>query len=132
MTGHWLLARAGKSVCVLEQGEDLQRRLEDSTKPPFDQSPHNEFQYRMRRPDFKRRPRGDYNTFRRTDQTVARPFKNGWTGSALGGGGVIWGSWAFRPLPIDLKLRSHFRCMGSIEHLDSNGYTERLSEKSVA
>jgi choline dehydrogenase-like flavoprotein len=124
----WLLARSGASVCVIEQGEDLKRRLMDSGKnhplnPVFNRGSHDEYQYRWRRPDFKRRPRGDYNTFRRTERGTARPFKNGWTGSVLGGGGVIWGTWSFRPLPVDLRLKSHYRTMGSLEYLASNGYT---------
>lgn len=124
----WMLAKAGASVLILEQGEDLFNRLQDSKqdKPElgsFNTAPHNEYQYRWRRPDFKRRPRGDYNTFRRQANESARPFKNGWTGSVVGGGGVVWGTWAFRPLPIDLRLGSHYKNTSHFDTLASQGYS---------
>ncbi len=112
----WMLAKAGHSVQLLEQGSDLAAR--EFSKPAqlvdpagFNSATHNEFRYRTERPDPKRRPRGDYNTFRRNDADVARPFGNGWTGSVLGGGSVIWGTWAFRGLPADFELKRVFEAL---------------------
>ncbi len=98
----WLLAKAGYDVLLLEQGPDFAAEHRDSTKD-FDPALHDEFFFRLRKPDPKRRLRGDYNTFMdRTSATAtALPFNGGWTGSVLGGGSVLWGTWSFRPLPID-------------------------------
>src|SRR5215210_2089101 len=106
----WLLAKAGYSITLLEQGPDL---ADSQFKNPprsgdpagFNSGPHDEYFFRWKRPDPKRRPRGDYNTFRRHEEETAKPTKNGWTGSVLGGGSVIWGTWSYRALPVDLKLK---------------------------
>jgi len=105
----WVLAKAnaGFHVVVLEMGADWARPLEQDM-PPFspppgeepvdypeklyNPSPHDEYRFRIGRPELKRRPRGDYNTFRKTAQEDAKPFGLGWTASMLGGGSVIWGA----------------------------------------
>lgn len=127
----WLLAKAGFSVVLLEQGRDIAKeefeppkKIQDLTDPlGFDRRPHDEFKYRVKRPDAKRRLRGDYNTFRRREKNQARPFRNGWTGSVLGGGSVIWGTWAFRALPIDFALKTMFEKLGQARELVNWGYT---------
>jgi choline dehydrogenase-like flavoprotein len=120
----WLLAKAGFEVVVLEQGADLAKPLEEGDRP-FDSSLHDEYRFRLQRPDPKRRIRGDYNTFRDLDKSdPAKPFKEGWTGSVLGGGSVIWGTWAFRALPIDFRLRTHFQVNGNLDKLEKEwGYS---------
>lgn len=119
----WILARAGYKVTLLEQGDDLAdsqfSKTANGIDPEgFDRGPHDEFFFRVKRPDPKRRLRGDYNTFRRTSAETAKPFKNGWTGSTLGGGSVIWGTWAYRALPIDYKLATTFKHMGMLNRIN--------------
>src|SRR2546427_9814669 len=118
----WLLAKAGFSVVVLEQGPDIAEVL-DETRLPYDPTVHDEYRFRLQRPDSKRRPRGDYNTFRNTATDDAKPFVNGWTGSVLGGGSVIWGTWSFRALPIDFRLAMHFRANKQLDKLIQDGYS---------
>src|ERR1041385_462176 len=87
----WLLAKAGFSVTILELGPDLAAPLDDPTtgaskgaedpRHRFIPISHDEYRFRLERPDPKRRPRGDYNTFRKTADVVAKPFGGGWTGS---------------------------------------------------
>jgi len=119
----WLLAKAGFDVLLLEQGPNFAKERRDPTKD-FDPSVHDEFLFRLKKPDPKRRPRGDYNTFLERDKDAAsKPFQNGWTGSVLGGGSVLWGTWAFRALPIDFKLKSHFEHTGQLAGLTAAGYS---------
>ncbi len=134
----WLLAKAGFRVVVLELGADWARPLEKDLspyvpppgkKPPLDYDgrrfnplPHDEYRFRIERPELKRRARGDYNTFRTSDQVDAKPFGLGWTASMLGGGSVIWGAWSFRALPIDYKLATHFANTGQLQQLQQWGY----------
>lgn len=119
----WVLARAGYDVTVLEQGPDFAANHRDPKKP-FDPSIHNEAFYRLGKPDPKRRLRGDYNTFmERGSGTPAKPFNGGWTGSVLGGGSVLWGTWSFRALPIDFKLRTLFEKTGQLAGLEADGYS---------
>src|SRR5262249_48445508 len=40
----------------------------------------------------------------------------------LGGGSIIWGTWSFRALPIDFRLRTHFQRTGQLDWLEQNGY----------
>ena len=127
----WVLAKAGFKVVVLEQGADWYQRLSDdldlaAVDPHngrrYSASSHDEYRFRIERPEFKRRLRGDYNTFRRREGHTAEPFYAGWTGSMLGGGSVIWGAWAFRALPIDFVLGQHFRATGQDRQLRAWGY----------
>jgi choline dehydrogenase-like flavoprotein len=122
----WLLGKAGHQVTLLEQGPDLFRA--EFKKPPgkgdpdgFNRAPHDEYKYRAAKPDPKRRLRGDYNTFRRSPGDVAKPFKNGWTGTLLGGGGAIWGTWAYRALPVDFALATVFKNLNSNSLDELNG-----------
>src|SRR5712692_164819 len=117
----WLLAKAGFSVVVLEQGPDIGEALDSGTER-YNPIQHDEYRYRLQRPDPKRRLRGDYNTFRKTATDDAKPFPNGWTGSVLGGGSVIWGTWSFRALPIDFRLATHFRANQQPDKLVQDGY----------
>src|SRR2546425_3705741 len=71
----WLLAKAGFKVLVLEQGPDFAKDLEDGPLL-FNPREHDEYRYRLRRPDPKRRLRGDYNTFRTQGNPTAKPFGN--------------------------------------------------------
>jgi choline dehydrogenase-like flavoprotein len=121
----WLLARAGFSVVLLEQGPDFTKRYADDLPPDgeFDPKVHDEYLFRLGRPDPKRRRRGDYCTFRPSDGFAAQPFVNGWTGSVLGGGSVLWGTWSFRALPIDFMLQTHFKATGQFQDLTSWGYS---------
>lgn len=134
----WVLAKAGFRVVVLEVGADWAQPLEDNQPPyvpppaedPTDYDPkrynpypHDEYRFRIERPELKRRPRGDYNTFRKSHQDEAKPFGLGWTGSQLGGGSVIWGAWSFRALPIDYKLATHFTKTGQLQQLKTWGYS---------
>jgi len=127
----WVLAKAGFKVVVLEQGTDWYERLHDDldlakvdkhNQRLYNASSHDENRFRIERPEFKRRLRGDYNTFRRRDDHVAEPFYAGWTGSMLGGGSVIWGAWAFRALPIDFVLGQHYEATGQARQLKEWGY----------
>lgn len=118
----WMLAKAGRRVVLLEQGSDWYRPLLAGNQS-FDPSTHDEYRFRLQRPEFKRRPRGDYNTFRLAESMEAAPFTGGWTGSQVGGGSVLWGGWAMRALPVDLRLRHHFESTGQIEQLDNWGYS---------
>ena len=119
----WLLAKAGFKVLVLEQGPDFAKDLEDGPLL-FNPREHDEYRYRLRRPDPKRRLRGDYNTFRTQGNPTAKPFGNGWTASVLGGGSIIWGTWSFRALPIDFRLRSHFQVNKQLEKIEREwGYS---------
>ena len=118
----WLLANAGFEVVILELGSDWIADIEQSEKT-YDPLPHDEFKYRLGRPDVKRRPRGDYNTFRETAKDKALPFKEGWTASMYGGGSVIWGTWSFRALPIDLRLKAHYEATDQLKDLERAGYS---------
>lgn len=120
----WVLVNAGFDVLVLEQGRNLARELRDPTLP-FDSSVHDEELFRLRKPDPKRRLRGDYSTFQALQNggtTAALPFDGGWTGSVLGGGSVLWGTWSFRPLPIDFKLKTYYERTGELAALQQEGY----------
>ena len=124
----WMLAKAGHEVTLLEQGPDLMTHLSKPSPRAGDPAGynsivHDEEVFRIRKPDPKRRPRGDYNTFRKREEDSSKPFKNGWTGSSLGGGSVIWGTWSFRALPIDFKLRTHFQAEGQLSTLSAQGYS---------
>ena len=118
----WLLARAGYRVVVLEAGSDWAKPL-DTEGLKFNPTSHDEYRYRLSRPELKRHPRGDYNTFRKTDATPALPFAAGWTGTMLGGGSVIWGAWTFRALPVDFTLAALFRKTGQLQQLNDWGYS---------
>jgi len=135
----WLLAKAGYDVLLLEQGPDFAAKNRDSSKA-FDASVHDEFFYRLSKPDPKRRLRGDYNTFLKRDSgSNSKPFQYGWTASVLGGGSVLWGTWSFRALPIDFKLKTHFERTGQLASLGAYSvvdwplqYSEMLPYYSVA
>ena len=118
----WMLAKAGHEVVVLEQGPDLREMFKNSPREGdpagFNSITHDEAFFRLKKPDPKRRPRGEYNTFRTHEGTEAKPFKNGWTGSVLGGGSVVWGTWSFRALPIDFRLKTHFAQEGQLADLE--------------
>jgi choline dehydrogenase-like flavoprotein len=118
----WVLAKAGYDVLVLEQGPDFAAKYRES-KEDFNPTLHDERYFRLRKPDPKRRLRGDYNTFMERDkESVASPFAGGWTGSVVGGGSVLWGTWAFRALPIDYKLKTHFERTKELAALEKEGY----------
>src|SRR5438132_216578 len=99
----WQLAKAGRRIVLLEQGSDWFKPIKDGALQ-YNPTAHDEYRFRLERPETKRRPRGDYNTFRLNDSMVALPFTAGWTGSQLGGGSVLWGGWAMRALPVDFRL----------------------------
>src|SRR5690349_17957236 len=114
----WVLANAGFEVVILEQGADPLGAEVLQSNNRYEAAVHDESRFRLRRPDFKRRLRGDYNTF--NDGTDIKPFGEGWTGTLLGGGSVIWGTWSLRPLPIDFKLRTHFAATGQLKQLEQD------------
>jgi choline dehydrogenase-like flavoprotein len=117
----WLLARAGYRVVILEAGSDWAKPL-DTEGLRFNPTSHDEYRYRLNRPELKRHPRGDYNTFRRTADGQATPFNGAWTGTMLGGGSVIWGAWTFRALPVDFTLATLFANTGQLKQLQDWGY----------
>jgi choline dehydrogenase-like flavoprotein len=117
----WMLGKAGFSVMLLEQGTDWSQGL-IAEQRKYDSASHDEYRFRIERPEVKRRLRGDYNTFRSNSAYEAMPFNGGWTGSQLGGGTVLWGGWGFRALPIDFVLRTHFTATKQIDRLDKWGY----------
>ncbi len=133
----WLLAKAGFKVVVLEQGADIAKPLVVALANPLDAKgnidaeslkynpyPHDEYRFRLERPDPKRRLRGEYNTFRATAAVDAAPFGGAWTASVLGGGSIIWGTWSFRALPVDFRLRTHFAATGQLDKLEKQwGYS---------
>lgn len=124
----WLLGRAGYSVVVLEAGSDWAAPLKEEPQREddpecFNRVSHDEFHYRLDRPEWKRHPRGDYNTYREKPTDQARPFAAGWTGTMLGGGSVIWGVWSFRALPIDYQLKTLFDRTGQLQQLKDWGYS---------
>lgn len=118
----WLLAKAGLDVVVIEAGSDIAKPVV-AGGADYNPVTHDEYKYRLQRPDPKRRPRGDYNTFRQSEAAAAAPFDAAWTASVLGGGSIIWGTWAFRALPIDFRLRTHFHKTGQLAELDGMGYS---------
>ncbi len=118
----WLLAKAGFSVVVIEQGPDFARPVQDSPQE-FTPAPHDEYRFRLEHPDPKRRPRGSYNTFRQKEDEEAKPFDGAWTGSVVGGGSVLWGTWSFRALPIDFRLKTFFDSTGQAKTLEDWGYS---------
>ena len=117
----WLLGKAGFSVLLLEQGADWSEPLV-SDQLRYSPASHDEYRFRIERPEVKRRLRGDYNTFRSDFSQEAKPFSGGWTGSQLGGGSVLWGGWGFRALPIDFVLGTHFQATGQMDRLKAWGY----------
>ncbi len=124
----WLLGRAGYSVVVLEAGTDWAAPLQeepqrDDDPECFNRLPHDEYRFRLDRPEWKRHPRGDYNTYREKPTDQARPFAAGWTGTMLGGGSVIWGAWSFRALPIDFQLKTLFEKTGQLQQLKDWDYS---------
>lgn len=119
----WLLAKAGFNVTVLEQGANIAKEKRDSVLE-WSPSIHDEAFYRLKKPDPKRRLRGDYNTFAdRKAGTPALPFDGGWTGSVVGGGSVLWGTWSFRPMPVDFKLKTLFSKTRQLDALMADGYS---------
>jgi choline dehydrogenase-like flavoprotein len=131
----WLLAKAGFRVTLLEQGSDFVKQAESDLGGPasaaldgdgrFNRRLHDEYRFRLERPDPKRRLRGTYNTFRRNDASAAQPLSGGlggFTGSVLGGGSMLWGTWSFRALPVDFRLRAHFTDLNQHKQLESWGY----------
>jgi choline dehydrogenase-like flavoprotein len=132
----WILAKAGFRVVLLEQGNDFVRQAEADLGGPassalngdtrFDRQLHDEYRFRLERPDPKRRLRGSYTTFRKNSASVAQPLGGwglgGFTGSVLGGGSMLWGTWSFRALPIDFRLKTHFDDLGESRLLKEWGY----------
>ena len=121
----WLLAKAGLEVVILEQGPDMAEVLDEQSLQ-FNPYPHDEYCFRRSRAAKHRRPRGGYNTFRAADDpsTQAEPFPGGWTASVFGGGSVSWGGWSTRALPIDYRLRTHFKATGQLARLEQEwGYS---------
>src|SRR6266404_425685 len=110
----WLLAKAGFSVALLEQGNDLHKEL-DKAGEAYNAEVHDEYRFRLRSPRIHRRPRGAYNTHRENDSAdsnlVFSDLMGGWTGSTLGGGTVIWGTWGLRPFPLDFQLATFFSAL---------------------
>lgn len=121
----WILAKAGYTVVVLEQGADWSLPKQDVDQP-FDKALHDEYRFQQQKPDGKRQPRGDYNTFRPTEGMEARPMSSnligGWSATTLGGGSNLWGGWAVRALPIDFRLRSHYEKTGQLPQYQAWGY----------
>ncbi len=107
---------------MLEQGPDIGEALDQDTLR-YNPIQHDEYRYRLQRPDPKRRLRGDYNTFRKAPAEDAKPFGAGWTAAILGGGSVLWGTWSFRALPIDFRLRTHFKVNNQLDMLTQWGYS---------
>jgi choline dehydrogenase-like flavoprotein len=120
----WLLAKAGFSVVLLEQGPDLRKEFDNSPES-YNARMHDEYRFRLKNPRTHRRPRGSYNTRAKSGAEEAAPFGDmgGWTGSSLGGGSVIWGTWALRALPVDFQLASHFQDL-----VPSQGADDQLKE----
>jgi choline dehydrogenase-like flavoprotein len=126
----WLLAKAGFSVELLEQGADWSGPL-IAEQEKYSTASHDEYRFRIERPELKRRLRGDYNTFRESESDLAKPFSNGWTGSQLGGGTVLWGGWGFRALPIDYVLKTPFRRDRTIRKAETVGILGRRLARVV-
>lgn len=130
----WLLAKAGFRVVLLEQGSDFVKQAEahlgganaraSNGDQGFNPRLHDEYRFRLERPDPKRRLRGAYNTFRKDDGVAARPLGGlgGYTASVLGGGSMLWGTWSFRALPIDFRLKTHYRALGQLDQMEGWGY----------
>jgi choline dehydrogenase-like flavoprotein len=129
----WLLAKAGFRVVLLEQGNDFLQQAEAELARAhtvkgdgFNPQLHDEYRFRLERPDPKRRLRGAYNTFRTDETSPSRPLggkMGGFTASVLGGGSVLWGTWSFRALPIDFCLATHFRELKQDEDMQKSGYS---------
>jgi choline dehydrogenase-like flavoprotein len=132
----WLLAKAGFRVVLLEQGSDFGKQAEGhlgglgasaiNGDGRYNAALHDEYRFRLERPDPKRRLRGSFNTFRRSVTGIARPLTGmgGFTGSILGGGSILWGTWSFRSLPIDFRLRDFFREQGQLKEMEEGwGYS---------
>ena len=111
----WLLAKAGFSVALLEQGSDLHAEELDKAGEAYNARVHDEYRFRLRSPRIHRRPRGAYNTHREDvsadSNLVFSDLMGAWTGSTLGGGTVIWGTWGLRPFPLDFQLATFFNAL---------------------
>ena len=87
----WLLAKAGFHVVLLEQGNDFVQQAEAELKRAhatdgdggFSPQLHDEYRFRVERPDPKRRLRGAYNTFRTDDKAGPARWAGRWVGSPL-------------------------------------------------
>jgi gluconate 2-dehydrogenase alpha chain len=100
------LAHAGRKCVVLERGRD-RRDARDFSAP----EEHDELRYAIRHKhmtDVKR----NTLTFRNTRSQRALPMRRLGSflpGEGLGGSMIHWNGQFWRPLPSDLRLRSHYR-----------------------
>lgn len=132
----WTLAKQGFEIVILEQGGDIaaetHRYASESSEvlatgqasEHFNERVHDEYHFQRERPAAWRQMRGEYNTFRLTDDQKASPLKGmgGHTASVLGGGSVLWGTWSYRATPIDFRLGSMFDELDQRKDMEEWGY----------
>lgn len=105
LTAAYELCHAGRKCVVIERGE-FRHEVPDLQSPEM----HDELRYALRH-KLMLNPAETTMTFRNRDAQTALPIRR-WgsflPGAGLGGAGVHWNGQLWRPLPSDLRLRSHY------------------------
>lgn len=98
------LAETGLTMLALERGED-RNTVPDFAFPKM----ADELSYAVRLKLMQNLSSGTV-TVRRNEQEIALPYRTMGAflpGTGVGGSGVHWGAYTFRPLPVEMRLRSY-------------------------
>jgi gluconate 2-dehydrogenase alpha chain len=98
------LAETGLTMLALERGED-RNTVPDFAFPKM----ADELSYAVRLKLMQNLSSGTV-TVRRNEQETALPYRTMGAflpGTGVGGSGVHWGAYTFRPLPVEMRLRSY-------------------------
>lgn len=105
LTAAYELAHAGRRCVVLERGQ-FRHTVPDLQSPAM----HDELKYALRYALMMDTARNTM-TFRNKPEEIALPMRRLGSflpGEGLGGAGVHWNGQLWRPLPSDLRIRSHY------------------------